>query len=145
MREDGLTAIELMVVLAIVAIITATTVVWMGNLPEVARSKGAAEQVASAIQQTRAYAVGQVATYRITFPGNDHVSITCTQFCPPGAPSEGPTELSHDATVTPPGTAIEFTSTGEANGAAAVVVFPGAPEQRTVSVTIAGRVQITPP
>jgi Tfp pilus assembly protein FimT len=140
-----MTAIELMVVLAIIAIITATTVVWMGSLPEVARSKGAAEQVASAIQQTRAYAVAQVATYRITFPGNDHVSIACVSFCPPGAPSEGPTELAHSATVNPPATPIEFTSMGEANGAASVVVFPGAPEERTVSVTIAGRVQVTPP
>lgn len=144
-RDTGLTALELMVVLAVLAVITATTVVWMGNLPEVSRSKGAAEQVASAIQQTRTYAVAQVATYEITFPGNDQVAIACSAFCPPGAPAEGPTDLSHGATVTPPGTAISFTSTGEANAAASVVVFPGTPEQRTVSVTIAGRVQITPP
>jgi len=142
-RQAGVTAIEMSVILAIIAILALAAMLSLGNVREVTEAKGAAEQVASAIHQARAYAVVHAATYEIVFPGGSQVEINCVTFCGGSPPEEGPTELIHNATVTPPGTPITFTSTGASNGGT-VLVNPGA-EQRTVTVTIAGRVQITPP
>jgi prepilin-type N-terminal cleavage/methylation domain-containing protein len=142
-REAGLTLIEIAVVLAIVAIVAFATITALGRAQEETRTKGVAEQVATAIQQTRSLAVMHVATYELTFPGNSQVQISCIVNCDVNSPQEGPTPLVHELTVTPPGTPIQFTSMGASNGGT-VIVNPGV-DQRTVTVTLAGRVQVTPP
>jgi type II secretory pathway pseudopilin PulG len=134
--------VELVVVLALLVILGFASVLALGNVQAITETKGAAEQVASAIQQTRSYAVMHTATYEITFPGNTTIAITCVANCD-SSPGDGPIDIVHAATVTPPGTPIRFNSTGGSNGGS-VVVNPGA-DQKTVSVTLAGRINITPP
>jgi prepilin-type N-terminal cleavage/methylation domain-containing protein len=141
--DEGVTLVELVVVLALLVILAFGSMLALGNVMEITRTKGAAEQVASAIQQTRSYAVMHTARYEITFPGNNHITIACVANCDASPPSDGPTPVVHSLTVTPPGTPIWFNSTGASNGGS-VVVNPGT-DQKTVSVTLAGRVDITPP
>jgi type II secretory pathway pseudopilin PulG len=142
-REAGVTLVELAAVMALLVILGFASVLALGNVREITRTKGAAEQVASAIQQTRSYAVMHSAVYEITFPAGDQITIACTGNCDDSPPGDGPTPVIHDLIVTPPGSDIWFDSTGASNGGS-VVVNPG-PDQKTVSVTLAGRVQITPP
>jgi prepilin-type N-terminal cleavage/methylation domain-containing protein len=141
--DAGVTLVELMVVLALLALLGFASMVALGNVREITRTKGAAEQVASAIQQTRSFAVMHTAKYEITFPGGNQIAIGCVENCDASSPGDGPTPLVHELTVTAPGPPIWFKSTGASNGGS-VVVNPGA-DQKTVSVTLAGRVDITPP
>jgi prepilin-type N-terminal cleavage/methylation domain-containing protein len=141
--DAGVTLVELMVVLALLAILGFASMLALGNVREITRTKGAAEQVASAIQQTRSYAVMHTASYEVTFPGGNQIAIACVANCDASPPSDGPTPVVHALTVTPPGTPIRFSSTGASNGGS-IVVNPGT-DQKTVSVTLAGRVDITPP
>jgi type II secretory pathway pseudopilin PulG len=142
--DAGVTLVELVVVLALLTILGFASVLALGNVREITKTKGAAEQVASAIQQTRSYAVMHTASYEITFPGNNQITIACVANCGVSPPGDGPTPLVHSATVTPPGTPIRFTSTGGSPNGGSVIVNPGA-DQKTVAVTLAGRVEITPP
>jgi Tfp pilus assembly protein FimT len=132
-----------MVVLALLAILAFGSMLALGNVMEITRTKGAAEQVASAIQQARSFAVMHTARFEITFPGNNQITIACVANCDASPPGVGPTPVVHSLIVTPPGTPIWFNSTGASNGGS-VVVNPGT-DQKTVSVTLAGRVDITPP
>ncbi len=141
--DAGVTLVELMMVLALLALLGFASMLALGNVREITRTKGAAEQVASAIQQTRSYAVMHTASYEVTFPGNNQITIACVANCSVSPPGDGPTPVVHELTVTPPGTPIRFTSTGASNGGS-IVVNPGT-DQKTVSVTLAGRVDITPP
>jgi type II secretory pathway pseudopilin PulG len=142
-REEGVTLVELVVVLALLVILGFASMIALGNVREITRTKGAAEQVASALQQTRSYAVMHTASYEITFPGGNQIAIACVANCDASPPGDGPSPVVHELTVNPPGTPIRFSSTGASNGGS-IVVNPGT-DQKTVSVTLAGRVDITPP
>ncbi len=167
-REAGFTSVEAAVTLVIIAVVTIAVIPTLANVwadLAVNRSKGAAEQVASAIEQTRAYAILQSCIYRVRFPGNANVQITpdaATCACPvvgPGcpvtalAPQEGPTAIVNNGLVAPQGGAdggcggggwcVWFDSTGKSSGGT-IAVNPGN-EPRTVTVTVAGRVRVCPP
>lgn len=154
--ESGFTAIELIVVILIIGLVAFMAIPLMANVLDaldVSKAKGAAEQVASAIEQTRAYAILQSAQYRVRFPGNNQIQIDCVASCPTGAPSEGPTIIANNGQVAPAGGAdpgcagggwcIWFNSTG--TSIAKSIIVNAGPDQRTVTVTVAGRVQVTVP
>jgi len=63
----GLTAVELMVVLAVVAILGFAVYPWLSNVREVLMVKGAAEQVAGAIRMARQLAITQGSNHCIEF------------------------------------------------------------------------------
>lgn len=65
--QSGVTLVELMVVLAVISLLAAAIYPSLGNVLQVTGSKGAAEQVASAIRLARQYAITR---------GNNH----CIQF-----------------------------------------------------------------
>lgn len=65
--QSGITLVELMVVLAVIAAIGAAIYPSLGNVLQVTGSKGAAEQVASAIRLARQFAITR---------GNNH----CVRF-----------------------------------------------------------------
>jgi Tfp pilus assembly protein FimT len=140
--QAGVTAIELAVVLGIMSVLT-VAMISAGNLRDVAQARGGAEQVTAALHQARTYAVMQSATYQITFPGGNHISIACAANCAGGAPAEGPTVLGDEGIVTAPETPVSFTATGTSTGGT-LVVRSGA-SQRTITVTRAGRIQATTP
>jgi len=63
----GLTLAELMVILVVVGVLMAAAYPMLGNVRNVMISKGAAEQVASAIRQARQYAITEGANRCIAF------------------------------------------------------------------------------
>ena len=65
--QAGLTLGELMVVLAVIAVLMTAAYPMLGNVLNVMVSKGAAEQVASAIRQARQYAITEGANRCIAF------------------------------------------------------------------------------
>lgn len=157
-REAGFTTLELVTTLVIISILTIMTMPALWGAVQAAlganQVRGAAEQVAASIEQTRAYAVMQSCTYRATFPGNNQVRIGPAPGgnCLGGAPGEGPTQLIHNASLSPQGGpdggcggtwCIWYDSTGTSSGGS-LVVAQGS-NQRTVTVTVAGRVQVLPP
>ena len=119
--DAGVTLVELVVVLALLVILGFASLLALGNVQAITQAKGAAEQVASAIQQARSYAVMHTATYEITCPSNSQITISCVANCAATPPGDGPTAIVHSITVTPPGTPIRFSSTGGSNGGAVIV------------------------
>jgi type II secretory pathway pseudopilin PulG len=156
-REAGFTALELVVTLVIIAVVTIAVIPTLANVwadLAVNRTKGAAEQVASAIEQTRAYAILQSCIYRVRFPGNAQFQIIPDPgTCATDALGEGPTQIVNNGLVAPQGGAdggcggggwcVWFNSTGNSSGGT-IGVNPGN-EPRTVRVTVAGRVRVTVP
>jgi prepilin-type N-terminal cleavage/methylation domain-containing protein len=63
----GLTAVELMVVLAVIAILGFAAYPWLSNVREVLMVKGAAENVAGAIRMARQFAITQGSNHCIEF------------------------------------------------------------------------------
>ncbi len=65
--QAGLTAVELMVVLAIIAILGFAVYPWLSNVREVLMVKGAAENVAAGIRMARQLAITQGTNHCIEF------------------------------------------------------------------------------
>jgi type II secretory pathway pseudopilin PulG len=142
-NERGYTAIEAMIA-ASVLVIALFAGISIGNAVWVSRVKSAAQQVASALQQARQYAVSNGATYAVTLTGTT-IAISCTGGCPPGAPSEPSTEIINGATTSVPGSPITFGPMGTGDQPGTVVVtYPGAPDWQ-VRVTGAGGVRACSP
>ena len=156
-REAGFSGIEVVVTLVIVAIVAIAVIPTLADVwadLAVNRTKGAAEQVASAIEQTRARAILQSCMYQVTFPGNSQIRIIPDPgTCSIDATGEGPTPIANQGQVAPQGGAdglcsggvwcVWFNSTGNSSGGT-IGVNPGY-QPRTVTVTVAGRVRVTTP
>lgn len=65
--QAGVTAVELAVVLVLVALLAAAAYPQLSNILQVMTSKGAAEQVGTAVRQTRQYAITNGQNYCIKF------------------------------------------------------------------------------
>ena len=152
--ERGFSMAELLVTMVVISVTAVAVIPTMANVfaaLAVNKTKGAAEQIASTIEQTRAYAILQSAQYRIRFPGTNQVQIDCFPVagCPAGAPGEGPTDLVNNGQVTPQGGTdgncggewcIWFNSTGTSSGGS-LTVNPSS-QPRVVTVTVGGKVKI---
>jgi prepilin-type N-terminal cleavage/methylation domain-containing protein len=111
--EAGVTLIEIMVVLVIVALLVAATYPILGNVLNVLVSKGAAEQVASAIRQARQYAITEGENRCIKFGA---LPVTRYEFwnvdCTSGTLRGGDTIGNGAAVVNPANLAITFDPVG---------------------------------
>jgi type II secretory pathway pseudopilin PulG len=140
-NERGYTAIEAMIA-ASVLVISLFAGISIGNVVWVSRAKSAAQQVASALQQVRQYAVSNGATYAVTLTGTT-IAISCPGGCPPGFPPE--TEIINGATTSVPASPITFGPMGTGDQPGTVVVtYPGAPDWQ-VRVTGAGGIRACSP
>jgi Tfp pilus assembly protein FimT len=144
-RQAGMTVVELLIDVSVLATIGLIAVATMGNYFEHGRARTAAEQVAGAFQQARQYAIANAATYTVTLTGAT-VAVTCTTGCPlsPPPPSEPATPIVNGATTSVPSPAITFDSLGAATAGTVTVTYPGA-TQWQVRVTEAGRVRACSP
>jgi hypothetical protein len=141
--ERGYTSVEMMVTATLLLLVMFSSIM-IGNVVEVNKVKSAAQQVASAFQTARQYAVSNNATYAVTLTGTT-IAIACTADCPPAAPSEGPTAIINDATTSVPAQPITFgpMGTGEQPGTVQVT-YPGVTAWQ-VRVTGAGGVRACSP
>jgi type II secretory pathway pseudopilin PulG len=74
-RESGITLVELVVILAIIAILAAAVYASIGNVLQVTASKGASEQVASAIRLARQHAITRGQHHCIQFIGTPNTGF----------------------------------------------------------------------
>jgi Tfp pilus assembly protein FimT len=144
-RQAGMTAVELLIDVSVLATLGLVAVAWTGNYFESGRARTAAEQVAGVLQQARQYAIANAAIYTVTLTGGT-VAVTCTGGCPlnPPPPSEPATPIMNGATTSVPSPPITFDSLGAATAGTVTITYPGA-TQWQVSVSAAGRVRACSP
>src|SRR5215470_3226288 len=99
-REAGVTLIELMVVLALLAILGVASYTALGNVLVVSQAKGASDEVVSALRYTRQRAISEAQDYCIAtrtaggvgqyeiYLGGQSGGTSCT-----GSSVEGPVDL----------------------------------------------------
>jgi Tfp pilus assembly protein FimT len=103
-NQSGITLIELVVLLVVLALLAAAIFPQLGNLLNVMKSKGASEEVAGAVILARQYAIARGTHHCIEFAGSPPTtsytikSTTSTTACN-GATVEGPTTVSQGAAV----------------------------------------------
>lgn len=103
-NQSGITLIELVVLIVVLALLAAAIFPSLGNLLQVMQSKGASEEVASAVTLTRQYAITRGSHHCIEFTGAPPTtsytikSTTVTTLCN-GGTVEGPTTISQGAAV----------------------------------------------
>ncbi len=74
-RQAGLTMVEMMVVLVLIALLLVATYPFLGNVLDVMVSKGAAEQVASAVRDARQRAITAGENRCIQFVGSPPYTV----------------------------------------------------------------------
>jgi prepilin-type N-terminal cleavage/methylation domain-containing protein len=141
--QRGYTAVEVMITVTILVTVLFAAIS-IGDVVQANKVKSAAQQVASALQQARQYAVSNSATYVVALTGTT-IAITCSADCPPAAPSEPPTEIINGATTSVPSTPITFGPMGTGDQPGTVqVTYPGVPDWQ-VRVTGAGGIRACSP
>jgi prepilin-type N-terminal cleavage/methylation domain-containing protein len=141
-RQRGVTAVELMVTLAIIGLVALSVLPFLNGVLEPARAKGAAEQVAAGIRLARGYAIGASCQYNVTLTSST-ITIAADAACPSGTATEPQAIIVDDGTIscflgdnstacTAPWT-IQFTRTG------------GGMADSLVCISAFGRVVLTAP
>jgi prepilin-type N-terminal cleavage/methylation domain-containing protein len=113
--ESGVTLTEVAVVLVVMALLAAAIFPALGNVLAVMRSKGAAEEVASAVRLTRQYAITRGNSHCIRFSGSPNTFYTIYEDggCATAMPAHTNQAIGHEfAVVTPSGLAIVFNPVG---------------------------------
>jgi type II secretory pathway pseudopilin PulG len=137
---DGNTAIELMVTLGVLGILTLVLVPVIGNFSNVMEARGAVEQVTSALRLGRQNAIARSLTCAVT------LTATTVANCLEPAPQS----IAHDATLDPGSCGLPCTVAFDSLGAttppvvAVRVSRPGATDQ-SVCVAATGRIYAKPP
>jgi Tfp pilus assembly protein FimT len=143
-RETGFSTTEMMVAAAVSAILAMIAITMVNDALQTGRTRGAAHQVAAAMQLARQYAVSNFATYTVSLTGST-IGVSCTATCPPSPPGETAEPIVQGATTSTPATPISFGPLGISTTPNIVTVsYPGAPNWQ-VQVTGAGRVRVCTP
>lgn len=141
--EAGITTTEVVIELMLVGVLAVVAVTSVGNALNASRVRGAAEQVASAMQAARQYAISNAATYTVTLSGTT-VAVTCTADCPASPPGLPTTDIVNGATTTTP-PSIRFGPIGTANPSGIVTVQYAGSTSWQVRVTASGRIRVCSP
>jgi hypothetical protein len=141
--ERGFTTVEMMVTATLLTIIMFAGIM-IGDVIYVNRVKSAAQQVASAFQQARQYAVSNNATYAVALTGTT-IAITCTADCRPGYTPDPVIDVINGATTSVPAQPITFGPMGTGDQPGTVQVsHPGVTDWQ-VRVTGAGGIRACSP
>jgi Tfp pilus assembly protein FimT len=147
--EDGVTLVEMFVIVSILGLLAAATLPLVGSAVGDARVRGAAEQVGSAARRARQAALSAATTYQFTLSGST-VGLACIVDTPPGnicPASRVPdyTEpISGDVAVSPTPLTLIFDAGGGATPATFTVSHGSSPNYQ-VAVNSAGRVRVCTP
>jgi Tfp pilus assembly protein FimT len=103
-NQSGITLIELVVLLVILALLVAAIFPQLGNLLNVMKSKGASEEVAGAIILARQYAIARGSHHCVDFasapPTTSYtIKVAGAPTTCAGATVEGPTTISQGAAI----------------------------------------------
>ena len=143
--QAGFTAIELLVVLAIISIVGLTSSLVFGTLMQAFTLHGAANEVLSRLQDARMTAVMTNARHRVVTASTGRLKLqryddSTNQWSDVHSADAWPRE---DATVTVVGTdAIVFAPNGTAPSYGSINVVSAGGSARTVSVTLSGSVHL---
>jgi Tfp pilus assembly protein FimT len=148
----GVTAVEVVVVLAILAVTAAGAVLVGGDLLRSARTRGAAQQIEGALRVARQNAIASVSTYRVLIVAGPpaHISTDCvddpvlTTDCPANRPPRAEEDIIHETSISPVPATIDFTRAGAATPITLTVTYPDATVWQ-VDVNAAGRVRACAP
>jgi prepilin-type N-terminal cleavage/methylation domain-containing protein len=160
--ESGVTMVELVIVLAIIAVLAAAVYPMLGNVLQSTGSKGASEQVAAAVRLARQYAITRGQMHCIQFTGTPNTAYrireassvnACdsTLVIPPPGSSPDSKDVGHGlAIVSPSNLSIIFDGVGNVKNFApgnptvtlSVDTSPHSCEYR-VLVTLYGGVRVT--
>lgn len=139
-REAGFTVIELVTVVAIIAVMALAMTPLIGGLLSDSKTQGAARQVAAALRLAREHAIATAAPYRVALTSHT-ISIACASDCPPARPPDTTEPVATGATLTPPDNPISFSPRGAASPAGTVIVKHQDAVDWVVTVTPNGRVR----
>jgi prepilin-type N-terminal cleavage/methylation domain-containing protein len=123
--ESGVTLTEVAVVLVVLALLAAAIFPALGNVLQVMRSKGAAEEVASAVRLARQYAITRGNDHCIAFSGSPNSVFTIFQDagCTTAVPGHTGQEIGHGfAVVSPANQSIVFNPVGNVVGGTGVTL-----------------------
>ena len=115
--QSGVTLVELVVILAIIAVLGVAVFSSLGNVLQVTESKGASEQVAASIRLARQYAITRGERHCIQFVGTPNTSFVI-RIAPDNANCSGSivqssTAIGHGlAVLSPDNLAIIFDGVG---------------------------------
>ena len=137
-----MTMVEIGIILVILAILAVAFLPTMGNIIAVVKTKGASEEVAMAIRQTRQLAITRAVNHCIEFDDEEYEIFegSCG-----GTSVEGPVMLSQGATVSGTDEFI-FTPLGTTTaGTVTITITDPSACAVTLTVTVAGAVQLASP
>ncbi len=132
--------IELVTVLAVIAITVLAISPVIGTSLSDSKTRGAALQVAGALRLARHHAISSAATYRVTLTPTSF-SITCINDCPATRPPDTVEPVATGATLSSSAHRISFSPRGAAVPAGTITIsYPGAASWDVV-VNLPGRVR----
>ncbi len=146
LNRRGFTAAELLVVMAIVGILVATSVPWMITYWRAATLKAGAEELAAGLNRARQLAISQSRSVCVEVVGNQYRyrlnDCAGTVQTAPGTDANGYYSMSNNMSITTNQNPI-FGYLGAANpGATFTVTNPQGAATRNVVVSASGRVQL---
>jgi Tfp pilus assembly protein FimT len=143
----GFSVIVLLVVMAIVSVVAATSAPWMITYWRSASLKAGAEELAAGLNRARQLAISQSRSVCVQVVGNRYRYWlnTCggTAWTGPGSDATGSFGLANNVGVTTNANPV-FGYLGAATGATLTVTNPQGGTALTVVVSVAGRVRICP-
>ena len=142
----GFTLAELLVVMAILAVVAATSTPWLITYWRSATLRAAAEELAAGLNRGRQLAISQNKSVCVEVSGTRYryrlTDCGGTIWTGPGTDASGFYRLANNVTLaTPPNNPV-FTYLGAATGATLTVTNPQGGATRNVVVSVSGRVQI---
>ena len=142
----GFSLLELVIVMALTAVLTGTVVVGYGPMLAAWRLNAAARQVVIDLKVARARAIGEGVSHRVHFsvPGNTYLQERqepSGQYASTGSPTTLPPRI-ETAKCTAAGSNITFAPQGHTRTFGTITLQNAGGDQRQVVISIAGRMRV---
>ena len=151
-QQEGITLLETVIALTLVAFLTSVAVVcYIDQLPK-ARLNGATRQLLSDLMLARRQAVSRTQRVKLFFPDNQHYKICydangdgSVDDCEGNGTIKNIQTSYHGVTITPPTTPPTFLPLGTAEPLGATIEVKNASGSRALTIIRTGRIRMTSP